>query len=117
MPIKSNADLFAERGDPWEVELPRSPRSPTGELRLNRRAHLYALTHKLIPETPPVENPDVDRWNAGVCEPINLRLARERNTLVKSMNAESKPSSSRSSVLAARVRLNKKRASLTVKVK
>lgn len=87
--IPNNRDLFAERGDPWEGrEKSRQPvTSPAGNVRMPFRAHLYSLTTPAVDRSDvPSDNPDFDRYLAAKAEPFCLRLARERNKLLPSMN-------------------------------
>lgn len=120
--IKSNADIFAEHGNPWDGPDPATrPRSPDGQLRMSTGAHLYNLTHKAEAKgeaDPHGEQATDISFSTEFVRPIAIRLAKENNTLLKSMTTGSKPVSPRGGVaLRAAAALRSKRASHLVKVK
>lgn len=96
--IESNSDLFAKRGDPWEVTIKKLPNlSPDGSLRLTPKAHTIFLREEasnLSPDSPQTEGTFsedgvfLDHCFADHCLPISIRLAKERNRLVPSMTAK-----------------------------
>lgn len=124
--VRSNRDMFALKGNPWEVDIPaRQPvLGPDGNLRLSRRAHIIEL---LSPSSLSVPHGDQgeqttedDLFVAGHCLPLSIRLKKERNELLASMNAgKSSASLSRGkrALIAGRARVNKVKASHLVKVK
>lgn len=116
--VKSNADIFEERGTPWYGDVPvrTPPKSPvTGELRMSRRAHLYNLLHPEVERQAPREDLS---FSTEHCRPIDIRLAKEHNTLIPPLNAASKPSSRRRDLLVdVASKLRAKRAQHLVKVK
>lgn len=120
--MKSNYDMFADRGDAWEVDLPARTVSPTGKLRLNRRAHIWALTHRrdlsqpLTPHNRVEENPDLDQYFAGHQIPIGDRLDKERNRAHPTMNLGAKPAAPRPIAATRIAAFRKKQASRKVKV-
>jgi len=124
--VKNNADMFAERGDPWNGDKKawkNTRLSPDGSLTLSHAGHVYALTHRGTGDSNDLDtrsldgDPDFDRFLAGHCIPIGRRLSKERNTVLKSMNEGSKPVSPRSALISARAKLNARQASRLIKVK
>jgi hypothetical protein len=120
--MKNNRDLFYERGDPWEGDLPSRLVNPSPNLRVSRSARIWRLLHSNKDTsnvtTDTRDNPDIDRYFCDRAVPIQIRLARERNKLLPSITTlEAKPSSPRSPLIAASARRRNKKASNLVKVK
>ncbi len=113
--MKNNADMFDERGDPWEGDIPtRSHKPHDVALRLSRAGHIYnILKSSHTPRTLAEEETHSNQY----CLPIHIRLAKERNTRIDSMALGSKPVSPRSALLNARAKANARRASHLIKVK
>lgn len=116
--VKSNADIFEEHGNPWYGEdAPSRPQSPNGKLRMSRRAHLFTLMNKEV--VPHGDHTQDISFSTEHSRPLALRIAKERNTLLKPMSVEGQSASltPRSALLNARARINAKRASHLIKVK
>ena len=137
----NNADMFAERGDPWSGDI----RRPLSRLegvpsRLSGKAWKWMILRDHQPKTlakvkaQPLDDyslkgPDFDQIFAPKALPISLRLAKERNKIVphgeqistKDTDSGSPLSSSRlalaKALANARTRINARRASHLVKVK
>lgn len=132
--IKSNRDMFALKGNPWEGSLPerRPVLGPDGKLHLNRRAHIHELLNPSHSQDSDVsivescsEDAEMDQFLADHCLPISIRLRKERNKLLPSMTSEIESRNGKPSAvsdnqrlrIASRLKLNKMKASHLVKVK
>lgn len=135
----NNADMFAERGDPWSGDLPRPLSRPEGvPSRLTGKAWKWMILKDHRPETlakadtkaiddPVLKGNDGDRLFAPHCLPISLRLAKERNKVLPSMSGlpefsefpESRgmSSSAERALINRRAKINSKGTQRLVKVK
>ena len=129
--IKTNADIFAERGEAWNSpEIQKTPRlSPDGKLRMSPRAYLFNLMNPL-PKDDHGNNHlsgdcsesadlDLDAALAEHCLPITHRLNKERNKVLAPMITGVERGNTRtvSPLLRARLQINNIRAQRLTKVK